>query len=189
MKKATYEDKIMVVDILMNSFFDNSSVNYIIRQNEKKSLRLKYLMDYSFDLCYFFGEIYLSEDRQACALILFPEKKKNRLKSVLLDIKFIMRSLDLAHLKKAIVRDSKIKKLQPKGLQYYLWFIGVQPMEQGKGIGSRLLTQVIKKGSESGRPVLLETSRIDNVEWYKKFGFELYNQLDLGYQLYFMKRE
>lgn len=189
MDKAKYSDKALVVEILLHSFFDNSSVNYIIRQDRKKSLRIKYLMDYSFDLCYFFGEIYLSGDRKACALILFPEKKKNKIKSVLLDIKFILRSLDFAHLKKAVVRDFKIKRLQPAGLQFYLWFIGVLPKEQGKGIGSNLLGEVIKKGEENGRPILLETSRIDNVEWYQKFGFELYNELYLGYPLYFMKKE
>jgi ribosomal protein S18 acetylase RimI-like enzyme len=188
MDQAKYSDKALVIDILMNSFFDNCSVNYIIKQDRRKSLRIKYLMEYSFDLCYFFGEIYLSADRKACALILFPEKKKNKIKSVFLDIKFIVRSLDLSHLKKALARDCKIKKLQPGGMQFYLWFIGVLPKEQGKGIGSNLLDEVIKKGVEKGRQILLETSRIDNVEWYQKFGFELYNELDLGYQLYFMKK-
>lgn len=189
MYKAKYTDKAIVINILINSFFDNSSVNYIIKQDHKKYSRIKYLMDYSFDLCYFFGEIYLSEDRNGCALILFPEKKKNKFKSICLGIKFIIRSLDLSHLKKAIIREAKIKKLQPEGSQFYLWFIGVQLRERGKGIGSNLLGEVIKNAVEKGRPVLLETSGIDNVQWYQKFGFELYNELDLGYQLYFMKRE
>ena len=84
-------------------------------------------------------------------------------------------------------RESKIKKLQCSGLSYYLWFIGVDPAEQGKGIGSQLLGEVISEGSETGRQVLLETSNVQNVKWYRKFGFEVYKKLDLGYLLYFMK--
>jgi hypothetical protein len=25
--------------------------------------------------------------------------------------------------------------------------------------------------------------------WYKKFGFKIYNELDLGYKLFFLKKE
>jgi ribosomal protein S18 acetylase RimI-like enzyme len=189
MKKAIYSDKKCVVDILVNSFYDNNSVNYIIKQDKKRGVRIKNLMDYSFDLCFYFGEVYLSDDRRACALILFPDKKKNKLKSILLDLKFIISCLDISHLKKAVVRESKIKKLQPTGLKYYLWFIGTEPQYQGKGIGSQLLKDIIEAGANGERPIYLETSRIDNVQWYQKFGFKLYNELDLGYQLYFMKTE
>jgi ribosomal protein S18 acetylase RimI-like enzyme len=186
---AEYTDKDCVVNILVNSFYDNSSVNYIIKQDKKKRVRIKNLMKYSFDLCYHFGEIYISENRKACALILFPEKKKYSLKSILIDLKFILSSLDISHLKKAITRDSKIKKLQPSGLKYYLWFIGTEPQHQKEGIGSRLLQEIMEVALKKERPIYLETSRIDNVKWYQKFGFELYNELDLGYRLYFMKKE
>lgn len=187
MIKACYSDKAFITRILIDSFYENASVNFIIKQDRSKMKRIKGLMNYSFDLCFQFGEIFYSEDRKGCALILFPDKKK-LLPSTLLDLKFIFTSLDFTHLKLAMKRESKIKKLQSTGLSYYLWFIGVDPAEQGKGIGSQLLREVISDSFGTGRQVLLETSNVQNVKWYRKFGFEVYNKLDLGYLLYFMKR-
>ena len=187
MIKACYSDKAFITRILVDSFYENSSVNFIIKQDKNKMKRIKGLMDYSFDLCFHFGEIFYSENRKGCALILFPDKKR-LLPSTLLDLKFIFSSLDFTHLKLAMIRESKIKKLQYPGLTYYLWFIGIDPAEQGKGIGSQLLREVISGSSGSGRQILLETSNVQNVKWYRKFGFEVYNNLDLGYLLYFMKR-
>ena len=189
MIRAEYKDKELIVDILTSSFQDNKSVNYIIKQDGKRIERIRNLMGYSFEVCYMFGDVFLSHDKKACALIVLPEKKKTTLKAVMLDVKLIISCTGLSHLKKAMDREGKIKKLQPKEPMYYLWFIGVDPKEQNKGIGSGLLKDVIKQGELKNRPVTLETSTLKNIPWYEKFGFKVYNELDLGYRLYFLKKE
>ena len=189
MVKACYEDKKFIVDILVHSFYDNRSVNYIIKQDRKKDERIRKLMKYSFDLCYYFGDVFFSENKMGCALILFPEQRKNRIKSILLDIQFIFSCMDIGHFKKAMAREAKIKALQSDGLKSYLWFIGVTPFQQGRGIGTLLLNEVLDFLQKKNRPVLLETSNVQNVRWYEHSGFKIYNKLNLGYELYFMKRE
>ncbi|MCR6720278.1 MAG: hypothetical protein NVV59_08255 [Chitinophagaceae bacterium] len=87
MIRAKYQDKDCIVNILAHSFDDNKSVNYIVKQDGKRSQRLRKLMEYSFDVCYLFGDVFISEDRKGCALIVFPDKKKTALKSILLDAK------------------------------------------------------------------------------------------------------
>ncbi len=72
---------------------------------------------------------------------------------------------------------------------YYLWYIGVEPTEQNKGIGGNLLSEVIENATSMDRKFFLETSTLQNIPWYKKFGFKIYHEMDLGYRLYFMKRE
>jgi len=189
MIRAEYTDKQLIVDILTSSFEDNKSVNYIIKQDGKRIDRIKNLIAYSFDMCYYFGDVFLSNDRKACALILLPDKKKTNLKFILLDIKLIFSSTGLLNIKKTMDREAKIKKLHPKGFMYYLWFIGVDPKDQNKGIGSGLLKEVIKESESRQRPIYLETSTLKNISWYEKFGFKIYNQLDLSYRLFFLKRE
>ena len=88
MIRAQPEDKDLVVNILADSFEDNKSVNYIVRQDKKRSQRIKQLMAYSYDVCNLFGDVFLSEDKTGCALIILPDKKKTTLKSILLDAKF-----------------------------------------------------------------------------------------------------
>ena len=188
MVKATSADKAFIVDILVNSFDNNSSVNYIIKQDRKRGSRIKGLMNYSFDICYHFGCVFYSEDKKGCALILFPDKKKTALKSVFLDVRFALSSLDFTHFKKALAREAKIKALQINGSTAYLWYIGVDPFAQRKGIGTRLLHAVLQAPELKGRIVLLETSNLQTVNWYESFGFTVYGQLDLGYSLYFMKK-
>jgi ribosomal protein S18 acetylase RimI-like enzyme len=72
---------------------------------------------------------------------------------------------------------------------YYLWFIGVDPNEQHNGIGSALLNEVIREGTKKNRSIYLETSTLKNIPWYEKFGFKIYNELDLGYKLFFLRKE
>ena len=113
-----------------------------------------------------------------CALILFPDKKKTTLKSILLDVKLILSCVGLGNISKALNRESKIKSIQPKELMYYLWFIGVDPKHQNSEIGTELLNDVIKDSNLMERPIYLETSTLKNLPWYKKFGFDIYDKLD-----------
>jgi hypothetical protein len=189
MIRAEYKDKERIVEILTNSFQDNKSVNYILKQDQRRLQRVRNLMDYSFEVCYLFGDVFLSEDKTGCALIVLPEKKKTTLKSVLLDVKLIFTCTGLSNVKKTLDRESKIKKLHPTEPMYYLWFIGVDNNKQNKGVGSRLLEDVIQQASLKNRTTYLETSTLKNIPWYEKFGFKVYNELDLGYRLYFLRRE
>lgn len=189
MTKADYGDKQRVIDILADSFDSNKSVNYIVKQDQKRASRLRALMDYSFEVCFHFGEVYLSDDKNACALILYPDKKRTTLKSILLDVKLIFFCVGIENIKKALDRESKIKKLQPDEAMYYIWFIGVDPKFQNTGIGSRLLSEVIEDGRNKKRALYLETSTMKNLPWYKKFGFKVYNELDISYKLFFLKRD
>lgn len=188
MMPAKYQDKNWVIEILTDSFKHNMSVNYIIKQDKNKVRRIKNLMNYSFEICYLFGDVFFSDDKNACALILYPDKKKTTLKSVLLDAKLILTCVGLSNIKKTLRREVMIKKLQPKELMYYLWFIGVNPECQHKGIGSRLLKDIIKDSEQKRRSIFLETSTLKNIPWYKKFGFHIYNELELTYKLFFLKR-
>lgn len=189
MIKANYDDKPLVVDILSKSFGNNQSVNYIANSRKNGTNRIRYLMDYSFEVCHQFGEIYLSDDRHAVALILYPETKKTNFSSVLLDVKLILNCIGVSNIGKALKRESSIKKLQPQKPMNYLWFIGVDPQEQGNGIGSQLMKEVIDHSEKMKKPIYLETSTLSNLPWYEKFGFKIYDELNLSYKLYFLNRE
>lgn len=85
MMKAECRDKPLVVDILSRSFDDNQSLNYVLKQDGRRKERLNKLMAYCFDVCSLFGDVYLSEDQRGCTLLVFPERKKTTLQSLLLD--------------------------------------------------------------------------------------------------------
>ena len=113
MIKASPNDKALVVNILAQSFDDNQSVNYIVKQDSKRTKRIRVLMDYSFEVCSLFGAIYLTNDKKACALIVFPDQKRTTLKSMLMDLKLILFCVGLGGIQKTLHRENLIKKILP----------------------------------------------------------------------------
>jgi hypothetical protein len=189
MIKASSDNKELIVDILSQSFEDNQSVNYIVKQDNKGKQRTRALMEYSFEICAMFGEIYLSEDKNACALVLYPHQKRTTIKSIWLDLKLIFYCVGLSGLQKTLNRESLIKKMQPKEKMYYLWFIGVVKSNQHSGIGTKLLNELIQDSNSKNLPMYLETSTLKNIPWYESFGFKIYHELKLSYTLFFLKRD
>jgi GNAT superfamily N-acetyltransferase len=189
MLKATKEHKDLIVALLGQSFQQNQSVNYIIHQDSHRLTRIRYLMDYSFEICLLFGEVWLSDDYNACALVLYPHQKRMTLYAIWLDILLIFRAITLFGVLKTLKREAAIKQIQPKIDMAYLWFIGVEPDKQGLGNGTALLSEIIDNADNDGLPVYLETSTVKNLPWYKHNGFEIYEKLELSYTLFFLKRE
>ena len=134
MKIANRDHKKLILDILSNAFDDNQSINYIVKQDRNRAKRIRSLMDYSFEICFLYGKIFLSDNNEACALILNPLNKKTTLQSICLDIKLIFQSVGLKNIKKTINREGIIKRIQPKEPMNYLWFIGTDPTYQNNGI-------------------------------------------------------
>lgn len=188
MRKANHKEKNLIIDILMQSFETNQSVNYILKQDKKRLSRIRALMDYSFEVCILFGDVFISDDNKACALIMYPDKKQTSLKSIYLDLKLIFQCTGIKNVMKTLNREALIKKIQPKELMTYLWFIGVKTEDQNKGFGSNMLQSIIKYSEQNNKPIYLETSTVRNLPWYKKFGFEVYSEQELTYRLYFLKR-
>ncbi|MBB2147337.1 GNAT family N-acetyltransferase [Pedobacter gandavensis] len=190
MTAAPTKNRKFVQKILADAFEHNLSVNYIIKQDEKRFKRLANLMDYSFKVCSAYGKVLVSQDRKACALVLLPDKKLFSLKMMIWDLKLIFNVIGLKRLSKILRRDRMIKQTQPKMQKmYYLWFIGVDPMAQHQGLGTEMMEELIADARVMKRPIFLETSVLKNVSWYEHLGFRIYHELDLGYKLYFMKME
>lgn len=180
----TSNQKNTVIEILQKSFNDNQSVNFVIKQDSKREKRLKKLMEYSVFQGVNFGEIYLTEDNQACAIVLDPKKKKTTLKSVLWDLKLVFGCMGVGNVSKVMKRESLIKKNHPNFDFLHLWYIGVNPDKQSKGLGTQLMKTIIEDAQLKGLPVYLETSTTRNFPFYENLGFERIAEMDsLGYPL------
>ena len=188
MKRAGSNQKELIVDILAESFDSNKSVNYVVKQDSKRDQRIRGLMQYSYNVCNAFGEVWMSDDDQACALVLFPDKKRTTLSAILWDIELAVSVIGIERVGKVLGREAQIKSHHPKEPFAYLWFIGVKPSVQNRQIGSSLLKELIDRYSSQGRPIYLETSVDRNTPWYKKHGFEIFETLQLTYPLYLLRR-
>lgn len=185
---AKPEDKELIVNMLTKAFSQNKSVDYIISSYGNREKRIKSLMEYSFDVCKLFGKVYVSEDKNACALVFYSDQKKNTLKSIFFDLKLIINCTGPGNISKVMAREKAIKSHYPDVAMSYLWFIGVAPEFQNQGLGKILLEEITEESRTLNRPLYLETSSEKNVSWYLKSGFELYQQLDFGYKLFMFRK-
>jgi ribosomal protein S18 acetylase RimI-like enzyme len=186
---AEQKDKNIIANILSESFNENLSVNYIIRQDHKRKLRIKRLMEYSFDISVRFGMAVLSDDRNGCALIVYPEKNKITFRYFLATCSLILFSIGIFNLRNILSREAAVRSVHPPEPMNYLWFIGVLPTSQDQGTGTGLLREIIELSETDNKMICLETSQPRNLSWYQKFDFVVYKQLNFGFTLNFLRRD
>lgn len=183
-------EKDIVIDIITEAFNENKSFNYVVKQDKSRAKRMKSLVEYCYNICKKYGEIHVSEDQTAVALINLPHKaKKNSLFSIGQDIRLIFKTIGIERLPLVLKRESVLKANHPNSPFCHLWYIGVKNDSQGKGAGSSLLLKIINKYKDEGLPIYLETSMDQNVPWYEKHGFDVYNtNTDFGFTTYMIHK-
>jgi predicted N-acetyltransferase YhbS len=71
-------------------------------------------------------------------------------------------------------------KVHPHEKHWYLYLIGVDPDQQGKGVGAALLRERLRHCDTELMPAYLESSKLSNVPVYEHFGFEATGTLALA---------
>ncbi|TFB28366.1 GNAT family N-acetyltransferase [Pedobacter alluvionis] len=188
MIKATHEDKDLVAGLLTRSFENNQTINYLIPKGKNRISRIGMLMQYAFYRCHLQGDVFLSQDRRACALVLYPHLERATLTTISLEIQLILKGLGLGNCIRVLKYRRMTKTRLGKTVVARIWMLGVSPRFQSLGNGSRLLQDVILEMQKKNLPVYLETPEFSQVAWYERFGFMLYNTYELGHNLYFLKR-
>lgn len=192
MKRAIRKDKERVIEILVQSFQNDSHTDWVTEpHNKNKNKRLDALMNLAFEETFLGGEVYLTDDKTGTAFW-----KKNRTGGV--SLANLMSKVRFASvfgwrkIKAILEMEKYVEKLHPADDFLYLWFIGVLPEGQGKGNASELLDPVLENCEKENLPVYLQTANPKNVKIYERKGFEIYHQWSLqdgsGLKVWFMRK-
>jgi ribosomal protein S18 acetylase RimI-like enzyme len=68
----------------------------------------------------------------------------------------------------------------PSEPHWYLPLIGVDPFQQGSGLGSALMRHALARCDSEGKPAFLESSNPKNVPLYERHGFEVLGRIQAG---------
>ncbi|HYN26508.1 MAG TPA: N-acetyltransferase, partial [Pyrinomonadaceae bacterium] len=71
-------------------------------------------------------------------------------------------------------------KYHPTEPHWYLPLIGVDPSQQGNGIGSALMKHALVPCDRDGTLAYLESSNPRNISLYKRHGFEVIGEIQVG---------
>lgn len=69
--------------------------------------------------------------------------------------------------------DMQLRRHHPRYPHFYLWFLGVEPDQQGRGFGSLLLRSLSELADAEQMPCCLETDTQRNVKLYERHGYVL----------------
>jgi ribosomal protein S18 acetylase RimI-like enzyme len=73
----------------------------------------------------------------------------------------------------------EVERYHPSEPHFYLEYIGVEPENQGQGVGSKLLQHLVAKADEAQVGCYLENSNPRNLPFYERFGFQAGEQKEI----------
>lgn len=78
------------------------------------------------------------------------------------------------------VSGNTTERFHPRKPHYYLFAIGVLPQYKGQGLGTALISKVLRTCDEENMPAYLENSKEENLEFYQGHGFEVVEEIQIA---------
>ncbi|MQA04428.1 MAG: GNAT family N-acetyltransferase [Streptosporangiales bacterium] len=72
-----------------------------------------------------------------------------------------------------------LREAHPTQPHWYLSVLGTDPSAQGRGVGTKLLTDRLAECDRAGEPAYLETNKERNVRFYERFGFHVLQEIEI----------
>ena len=93
------------------------------------------------------------------------------------------------HLRPFFAWTSEFARVDPREPHWHLGPVAVASAWRGKGVGSELMSAFIDTVDRQGDYAYLETDKLENVSFYRRFGFEVMSESKvLGAHCWFMDR-
>ena len=160
-RKAGRNDLGTLIDVLVRAYDQDPIVDWLVLKDEKRSQRMatffEILVNHS-GMKY--DHAFTTEDVSGIAGWYPPEPRDSWKHSFLEDVILLPKWIQVCGIRgmpSGMAVDKLVKKHHLKSPHYYLSPLGVDPVHQGKGIGSHLLQHGLRMCNEKGVPAYLET--------------------------------
>lgn len=191
-RRASDADAALVAAIHAEAFADDPLLAWLFPDERRRpALLSRYFLTVARELYLRHREVYLFGESGA-TMWLPPGTSPDSLS--LLTWTSLLWRMWLAHgfagLSRARLASESMKANHPTEPHYYLHAIGVRKSEQGKGVGSALLRQMVSRCDGEGKLAYLENSNPRNTPLYERHGFRVVGEWTApnGPPLWFMRR-
>ena len=181
--RLTLRDLSWAGGLLGKAFMDDPLLTYVIPDARRRITRGPWFVRASLSYGIRYGEAHAPPGREGVAFFLPPNQ------TTLTPARMFRAGMLAAPLRLGLsgfgrfmtMADftDKLHKQHAPMPHYYLFGMGVDPSEQGKGVGSRLLAAVLRRSEGAGVPCYLETQNARNVPFYEKHGFRVVTDAEL----------
>ncbi|GAB5475556.1 MAG: hypothetical protein Mars2KO_36550 [Maribacter sp.] len=191
MIRASKEDRKTVVAILVEAFeplMEENSINLVVKQDEKRSERMRILMEYLFDKAMRTGEVFLSDNRASCLLISYAHKDTFSISKLASTIRLAIKCIGVERVRKVLRRQKIVQRNYPNGAYIRPMIFAVRNEYKGTVTAAKLIMQVFKDFKDNELPVIVDTASEDHVRLYQKFGLRIFNkEKELGFPIYLLR--
>ncbi len=193
-RRAARDDVAALVEVLGRAFDDDPVACFLFRGDRRRRRGLRRFFRIQLTALYAGdGEVWTTDDLAGAAIWAPPGKALPGLRDLwhlaplLPDLAGLGRSVP-----DAVRLLAEVERHRPREPHWYLATLGTDPDRQGKGVGSALLADVLRRSDQEGAPAYLESSKERNLAFYGRHRFEVTGELQVprgGPRLWFMRRE
>jgi GNAT superfamily N-acetyltransferase len=188
-RAAHVDDIPAIASMLARAFDDDPFINFLVKQDASRAKRLAAWASSAASTGVRLHETYVTANRAGAALWIPPGEHTHagRLATFrrLLPFSGPVRAWQVLNAVDIIDRHT------PSVRHYYLRIVGVEPQQQGQGIGTALLRPVLERCDAEGIVAYLFSTKERNVSTYERSGFRVLQRIDLrrGPSVWTMQRE
>lgn len=161
-----------VVDILSEAFHDDPVLRWVKDSPEFVAAFMELLLP-SFIPA---GLTYMDPAQRGAACWIGP-KDQLQWPFTLAKLVKMARIAGPSGLYRLMVSGSKTESSHPREPHYYLFMVGARPDCQGQGVGSALLSHMLRRCDREQVPAYLENSKEANLDFYRGHGFRVQREI------------
>lgn len=167
--------------MLTKAFFSDPKMTHLIPERGDRSDRSRFLFEFELRYGMIYGDVYTTSQEMEGVCVWLPSEKSEITVWRALRAGGMRLQKDLGKnvMDRLMAFSTLVDNLHKKHLKhshYYLFFIGVDPLMQGKGYASRLVRPMLTWLDMKNLPCYLNTQNEKNISIYQHYGFHIIEQ-------------
>ena len=174
---ASASDEASTIDVLVRAFSEDPVAQWIWPDSQQYQMYFPSFVRVFGGKAFTYGSAYYVDGYAAAALWLPPDVLPDEYTL----ISIFQRTVSKQTQKDVFTVFDQMGRYHPSEPHWYLPLMGVDPLKQGKGLGSELMKHaLVQCDQDNNKPAYLESSNPRNIPFYERYGFELLSTIQIG---------
>jgi len=182
-RRATASDRAQVTNTLASAFAHDPMFQWVVGVDADVSVesKLRIFFDAMAKLALRRDDhlVFTTDDGAGAAVWLPPNGWKMSTAETLRALPAMVRAFN-TKTPRMIGAFDAVEKVHPASEHYFLEAIGTKADTQGQGVGTAVITPMLERCDVEGMPAYLESSNQQNVPFYRRHGFEVTGEIEVG---------
>jgi GNAT superfamily N-acetyltransferase len=174
---ASASDEASTIDVLVRAFSEDPVAQWIWPDSQQYQMYFPSFVRAFGGKAFTYRSAYYVDGYAAAALWLPPDVLPDEYTL----ISIFQRTVSKQTQKDVFTVFDQMGRYHPSEPHWYLPLMGVDPLKQGKGLGSELMKHaLVQCDQDNNKPAYLESSNPRNIPFYERYGFELLSTIQIG---------